>query len=255
MHTLSRVITVIVFLTFCMRASATDLYFVTESFAPFTYEEDGRAAGPFADVVRFVCANIKADCKIDVFPWRRALLLAKSGEADAIFTLLVTPERAHEFNLSAPIIESSYALYALQESKFIYKHEQDLAGHTIGVYGPSGTSITLEKMVSNIHGVNVVSEIDNARALRLLSIGAYGGEGLVMINHDVARFILQKQNIKNLREAANIGKAQYCIGFAKKTENAKYRKQFDQFNDELKVQISSGAVKAILDKYGMKAAK
>ena len=255
MHTLSRVITVIIFLALGTHAGATNLYFVTESFAPFTYEEEGRAAGPFVAVVQSVCASIKAECRIEVFPWRRALMLVKSGDADGIFTLLMTPERAQEFNLSVPIIESSYGLYALKESKFVYKNEQDLTGHTVGVYGPSGTSMTLEKMANETHGVNIVLEIDNARALRLLSVGAYGSEGLAMVNHDVAHFILQDKNIINLREAFNVGKAQYCIGFSKKTGSAKYRKQFEQFNDELKAQIASGAVKAILDKYGMKLAR
>jgi polar amino acid transport system substrate-binding protein len=255
MHTISRVIAVIVLSVLYAQADATNLYFVTESFAPFTYEEGGKAAGPFVAVIQSVCANIKAECRFEVFPWRRALMLAKNGEADGIFTMLNYPERAQEFNLSVPIAESSYALYALQENKFIYKNEQDLAGHTIGVYGPSGTSITLENMVRKIHGANIVLEIDNARALRLLSAGAYGGDGLAMVNHDVAHFIFQNKNITNLREVANVGKAQYCIGFSKKTENPKYRKQFEQFNDELKAQISSGMVKAILDKYGMKLAR
>lgn len=231
-------------------AGAENLRFVTESFQPFTYEEGGKGAGPIADIVQSVCGRIKAVCTIDVLPWRRALLLAEQGEADGIFTVLKVPEREKKFFLTEPVVETAYALFALDSGTYPYKTAKDLMGRTVGVYGPSGTSITLADMIKDISGVTVVMETDNATALRKLPAGRYGDDGIVMINRDVAYFLMKQAGIKNLRQVAEVKKIQYHIGLSRKKVNEDLVRRF---NDGLNALIKEGAVKVILDKYGMKS--
>jgi polar amino acid transport system substrate-binding protein len=232
-------------------APAQTLHFVTEPFQPFNYDKDGKAAGAMVEVVQSTCVKIGVTCKIEVMPWRRALLLSQEGDADGVFSVLRLPEREEKFHITIPIIESAYVLFALTASNFVYRDPSDLAGHTIGVYGPSGTSITLNALMTGVRNAKVIVETDNTDALRLLSGGGYGENGLVMINRDVANYIEKKTGIENLREVVEIKKIQYCIAFSKKVVN---EKMFLRFEDALKAQMKDGTVKTILDKYKLKQA-
>jgi len=230
---------------------AETLRFVTESFPPFNYQEEGAASGPMVKIVQSVCGQMKVECKIELLPWRRALLSVEQGEADGIFSLLKVPERARIFHFSTPVIETAYAIYAREGSKFVYRNNQDLAGHTIGVYGPSGTSITLDDLLKSVQGVKTVMEIDNISVLRLLSTGGYGGDGLIFANRDVADFLMRRAGIKNLRKVVDARKIQYSIAFSKVSVSQDLFKRFD---DTLNAQIKNGTIKVILEKYDLKPA-
>ena len=74
-------------------ARAQTMTFVMDPFPPFTYEEDGNAAGPMSDTIRAVCAELKWQCTLEVYPWRRALKLAEDGLVDGIYAIADIPER------------------------------------------------------------------------------------------------------------------------------------------------------------------
>lgn len=230
--------------------AAESLHFVAEPFPPFNYIENGEAAGPTVKIVRDVCAHIKIECTFEILPWRRAMLLAEQGKANGIFAIINTPERAKVFYFSEPIVETAYSLYALDSSKFAYHTDSDLAGHTIGVYGPSGTSITLEEMAKSASGAKITMEVDTSTALRVLSSGGYGDEGLILSNRDVTDLAIKAASIKNLRKVADARKIFYCIAFGKKSIDAQLFKRFDDALDKM---LKDGTVKAILEKSNLKA--
>jgi polar amino acid transport system substrate-binding protein len=233
----------------CLSSAAQTLHFVTEPFPPFNYVEDGVVAGPTAKIVRTVCAQIKIECTFEILPWRRAILLTQQGKVDGIFSIVSTPERTRMFYLSTPFVETAYSLYAIDSNKFVYHNEQDLAGHKIGVYGPTGTSTTLEELVKPVHDVKIAMEIDTLNALRVLSSGGYGDDGLVWSNGDVADITIQKSGIRNLRKVSDVKKIQYSIGFSRQSVDPQLFKHFD---DSLNGLIKDGTVKAILEKSNLK---
>ena len=53
-------------------ATAAELIFNTQEFAPFNYGVNGVASGPVPDIVRKICADMRIDCPMRVLPWRRA---------------------------------------------------------------------------------------------------------------------------------------------------------------------------------------
>jgi polar amino acid transport system substrate-binding protein len=234
----------------CAASYAADsLHFVTEPFPPFNYDENGVATGPTVKIVREVCTRIKIECTFEILPWRRAIMLAEQGKANGIFAIINTPDRAKIFYFSTPIVETAYSLYAMDASKFAYRTDGDLAGHTIGVYGPSGTSMTLDELVKAAPGAKVVTEIDTFSALRVLSSGGYGDEGLIFSNRDVTDLAIKSFNIKNLRKVADARKILYCIAFSKKSVDAQL---FKRFEETLDIIMKDGTVKAILDKSNLK---
>jgi polar amino acid transport system substrate-binding protein len=245
-----RLATLLVAIYACPLYAAESLHFVAEPFPPFNYLENGEPSGPTVKIVREVCAHIKIECTFEIVPWRRAMLLAEQGKANGIFAIINTPERAKVFYFSEPIVETAYSLYALDTSKFTYHSDADLAGHTIGVYGPSGTSITLTEMVKPAPGAKIAVEVDVFTTLRVLSSGGYGEDGLVLSNRDVTDLAIKNTNIKNLRRVADARKIFYCIAFGKNNIDAQLFKRFDDALDKL---LKDGTVKAILEKNNLKA--
>ena len=74
-------------------AQSASMSFVSHPFAPYTVEENGVATGPLPDTMRAVCEAIKAQCKVEVYPWRRALKLAEDGFVDGIYVVSNIAER------------------------------------------------------------------------------------------------------------------------------------------------------------------
>jgi len=229
--------------------AADSLHFVTEPYPPFNYLENGAPSGPIVKITREVCARMKITCTFELLPWRRAIMLAEQGKANGIFAIINTPDRAKIFYFSTPIVETAYSLYAIDASNFAYHNDSDLAGHTIGVYGPSGASITLDEMVKSAPTAKIAMEIDTFSALRVLSSGGYGDDGLTLANRDVADLAIKSFGIKNLRKVADARKIFYCIAFPKKSMDAQL---FKRFEDTLDVLIKDGTVKTILDKSNLK---
>ena len=69
------------------------LRFVTLEFEPFIYGEDQQVAGPGRDVIAEICKSADIACTFDIYPWRRAQDLIRSGDADGIMVIGRNPGR------------------------------------------------------------------------------------------------------------------------------------------------------------------
>ena len=225
------------------------MHFVTEPFPPYTYELVGRGAGPMVDVLNTVCARLKQECKVEVMPWRRALAMAVNGEVDGVFTVADTPERRAVLYVSAPVVEAQYAFFALTGNPFEFSRPGDLPGRTIGVYGPSATSSTLQNLLGGKEAGMVV-EIDNRTVLRKLRAGRYGANGLALVNERVAEDLIEREALIGLRKAGTTTPFNYHFGFSRKRFDAANLARFDQVLDDL---CRSGQLQDLLDVYRMRA--
>ena len=239
---------------YCGTAWSGELSFVTEHFPPFSYEISAtkQGSGPMAEVVTAVCDKIRVQCTIQAYPWGRALLMAKSGEADGIFSFLRAPEREQSFFFSEDIVESAYSFFAPTNSTFHYKKPQDLEGYTVALYGiSSGTGIALQDLLPLVSNVTISTDIKNSTVLKKLAAGRYGNreKTIAAMNRDVGLHLIKTENIKGIKEVGDYRKISYGIGFSK---NKVSEAQFKDFNEALKELIKEGQVSAILGKYGLK---
>jgi polar amino acid transport system substrate-binding protein len=234
------------------RAAAADaMVFVMDPFPPYTYERNGVATGPIADTIREVCAAIKAECRFETYPWRRALKLAEDGFVDGIYAVVPLPERAQFFHLTPPIVESSYGVFAQESSPLRYQGPHDLDGYTVGVYGPSAASRALETVTAQAKGVVAVVEIDNTRVLQKLASGRYGEHAAAVVNLDVGRYLLQELHIEGVKVVGRVGKTEYGIGLSRKKVSDQ---QAAVFNAALAQLFKSGRVRQIVEGYGLQPA-
>jgi len=232
-------------------AAAQPRQFVTEPFAPYTYEQDGRAAGPMVDVLQEVCAQLRWQCHVRVLPWRRAMHLAERGEVHGIFTLLETPERRALFRFTAPVVEARYALFARSGQDFVYRGPASLVGHEIGVYGPSGSSASLAALVRGLD-VKTHLEPDNPSVLRKLIAGRYGERGLAYMNESVALWLLKDDGkLAGLQMAGTDKRFGYPFGLVRARVSAAEAKAFDA---ALLATCRRGVTAALLRPYALPAA-
>lgn len=231
--------------------TADDLHFVTEEFPPFSYSRGSQAGGAISEVVQAVCSELGYHCSIEVHPWRRALRLAEDGLVDGIFTVIQSPARSQAFFITPMLVTSGYDFYTRRESDFIYRQPSDMRGKQIGVYGPSGTSFVLSEALKGVSAVDIQLVTDNQRLMLMLNAGRFGQNGVVVLNRDVARHLIEHNQLYGLRQAGHLSSISYGVGFSRKKVGAA---QFELFNRSLAKLIKSGQVGVILQRYGLQPA-
>lgn len=240
-------------------AMAEQWAFVTEDFPPFTHpaedlgslETGVMAGGPLVEIVQSVCARLDRECTIMLYPWQRALRMAEQGEADGIFTVVRSPDREREFHISRMLVTSRYSVFARDESNFVFSGPNDLAGRTVGVYGPSGTSWLLSERLKSIADVRIHMTLNNRRLLNMLQSERFGQEGLAVVNQDVAWHLIEDEELHGLREAGELAVVYYGIGLSRKRVS---EEQFQAFEQALDGAITDGTVPRILRRYRLEAA-
>jgi polar amino acid transport system substrate-binding protein len=228
------------------------LVFVMQPFPPYTATENGQPSGFFADVMHEVCNSMQARCRIEIYPWRRALAMTMGGGVDGALMVRKTPERLLALHFSPAIVQSSYVLYAQQQSTLRYAGPADLAGYTVAAYGPSGTSRAAEALVQKIPGARFQLEIDNQTALRKLRSGRYGKKAVVVINKDLGQYLLRQEGGAALKQIGELEPVEYYIALSRKRLP---QQQVERFNSILLERMRDGTVAAIARKYGLKAAR
>jgi len=227
------------------------MVFVMQAFPPFVMDEHSESEGAFPEMVRAACALMKADCRMEIYPWRRALRMAEEGEVHGILVIQKLPERERRFYMTPPIAHSSYVVFARQESHIAYSSPHDLDGYTIGVYGPSATSQAADGIAKAVPAVRIVLEVDNATVLRKLAALRYGEKAVAVMNADVGRYLILSQGIGGLAVAGEIRKVEYYIGLSRKRFNDR---QAERFNAALQEFGKRGVIRAIANKYGLRLA-
>ncbi|TMH35215.1 MAG: amino acid ABC transporter substrate-binding protein [Betaproteobacteria bacterium] len=236
---------------FSASATADVMTFVMDPFPPFTYAENGVAAGPMSDTIRAVCKLIKAQCRLEVYPWRRALKMAEDGLVDGLYAVANIPEREQFFYVSPPIIESAYGVFVHESSTLVYRRPSDFAGYTVGAYGPSAASKALDGVAQSEPTLVTVTEVDNTTMLRKLSNRRYGAHGAAVANVDVGKYLIRHEKIPALKVVGLIGKTEYSIGLSRKKVDPA---QAEEFMTALRQLMKSGRVREIAEHYGVVAA-
>ncbi len=252
----TRWIAIVVGLALMGNCQADELRFVTEDFPPFSYATaatgtEDHAAGPFVEIVAAVCTRLRIDCPVQLLPWRRALVLAEIGEAQGIFTVIRSPDRERAFHLTRMLVTSRYGVYARSASRFVFHRPEDLAGRSVAVYGPSGTSFVLGQHLAEVGDVTLILEADNRRLLRMLEAGRFGEQGVAVVNQDVAWHLIDQEGHSDIHEAGELQPVSYAIGLSRAAVS---EAEFERFNDALEALIADGSVAAILRRHGLEPA-
>lgn len=230
-------------------AGAAELKFNTQDFAPFNYEVGGVVSGPAADIIRRICSEIKITCPLHLLPWRRAQDEVRNGTAHGMFVIGWNEERAKWLYFSPPILNTEYGFFVRDNNPLKFKQNSDVKGYTVGVFGPSNTATSLEKIKAEIKDLTIDMTPDDEAAFKKLSLGRVDA---VFSNRDVGYDMMRKINIKNIRYSGHQQSLKYYIGFSQKFTD---KKLVDQFNATFRNLHQRGTIQEILAKYKMDAAQ
>lgn len=231
-------------------AQTQSMTFVMENFPPFIVDDNGSGKGPFPEVVRAACDSMKIKCTLKLLPWRRAYAMAEAGSVDGIFVLARNAEREATFHFTDPVFQSSFVVIS-RKPEFVYTQPKDLNGLTVAMYGPSAISKEMHDLAKTLPSMRLEMEIDNRMVLRKLRAGRYPEPAAAVMNKDVALHLVAREKLTGLKIAGEYEPIAYGIGLPRKRVSAE---QAERFNRTLRELIKQGTVKAIADKYGIKAA-
>lgn len=237
---------VLIFLLFCSSANTKELSFTTQDFAPFSYEVERAAAGPVVEIVKAVCKEMEISCSFELLPWIRAQEYVKTGRANGMFIIGWTEERSRWLHFSPPILNTEYGVFVRTDNPLEFNNSFDIKGYTIGVYGPSSTSISLDKIRDEIGDLTIDLRPDDESGFIKLSQGRVDA---VYSNKDVGYALTKKLSLTNIRYAGRSKKIKYYIGFSQQYTD---KDLVEQFNTTYRDLQKNGTIPEILKKYSLK---
>ncbi len=233
----------------------TTLIFNTQEFPPFSYQEKGVVKGPAAEIINRVCQAMAIECRLRLLPWSRSQKEVREGKANAMFVIGWNKKRAQWLYFSPPLMQTEYGFFVHQSNPLTYNSPESIQGYNIGVFGPSNTSRSLEKIQhtmkqQSLNPISITMKHDDIPVFKMLD-GNNRGLNSVFSNRAVGNAIIKAHELKHLRYAGTTKKLNYFIGFSM-TYNDKHI--IDQFNHTYKTLYQQGTITAILDRYGIKSA-
>lgn len=224
--------------------------FITQEFAPFSYTQNSytqneKVSGPAVEVIRIVCDEMGVACEFRSTVWAGAQDAVKNGLYDGIFLIGYNKPRAAYLYFSYPIVETEYGFFTNKDNPKKFKTPADFIGYTIGVYGPSNTSYSLEKVANKVGGITIDLTPKDESAFKKLNAGRVDG---VYSNRDVGYELIDSLKLENIHYSYSHRKLYYYIGFSKKTMD---KSLMEKFNKTYKKLFDKGIISRILESYNL----
>lgn len=232
-----------------LSATGAELLFTTQDFEPFTYGVDRKVAGPATDIVRAVCEESQIHCSFRLLPWSRAQKEVAEGKAEGMYVIGWNEQRAETLYFSPPLLKTEYGFFVRTDNPLIFKQSSDLKGYRVGVYGPSNTSVALEKIRDEIGDLTIDMRPDDESGFKKLALGRVDA---VFSNRDVGLAMIKKYGISNLRYAGSFSTLNYYVGFSKRFAD---KALVERFSSAFKKLHAQGVIHKILQNNGLEAAR
>lgn len=225
------------------------LTFNTQNFAPFSYLIKGKVEGPVVEIIQQACEEANLDCKFQLLDWATAQKQVKEDEADGLFVIGWNARRTQWLHYSDPLIETEYGFFSPKNANRNYKKLKDFEGRKVAVYGPSNTSVSLNRLNSQLNSRIKIALQPNTDAVfrQLVSDRSVNA---AYSNRDTGRAHLARMGMKNVAYVKSHKKLLYYVGISKNVP----LKIVNRFNLALRKLHRDGSVQEILGLYGLTAA-
>jgi polar amino acid transport system substrate-binding protein len=251
MRCLKTFVGTLILTAFSVTANGAELKFNTQDFAPYSFDVGGSVSGPGVEIISQACAKIDVKCSFALLPWGRAQKEVKAGKAHGMFVIGWNKARHKWVHFSPPILKAEYGFFTHSSNALAYTDLKDVEGLTVAVYGPSNTSKSLKALQTKMQSAGMKPiKIDERphdeagfKKLALKRVDA------VFSNRDVGFAVAAKVGVKDkVRYAGKTRELNYYIGLAVEHNDPALLEKFNSAVSELD---KAGAIRKILDKYGM----
>ena len=235
-------------------ADGAELRFVTLEFAPFIYGDNGQVAGPGRDVIAAVCSSANVRCTFDIYPWRRAQALMKTGDADGMMVIGRNPDRENWLRFSPRMFRTEYGFFVQANNPLQFHGNEQIAGYRGGVFAPSNTARTLAKireamLQQDIDSIKIDERPDDPAGFRKLADGRLDA---VFSNRDRGWKIIREEGLEDKIRCA--GQHQAIFYYAGITRSYPQQEMADRFFKAWSELYASGKAQEIIRSYGLEPA-
>jgi len=132
------------------------------AFVPYSYPDPatGRPTGLDTEIVSAALSAAGLPFEIRLFPWERVKKMLDSGQVDAAFQFVGTPERRAQYRLAGPIRNGVTIFMARSDGPSDYQSLSDLAPYLIGtVYGFAYTDAFDQANLKKDNGAGNVEQL------------------------------------------------------------------------------------------------
>lgn len=228
-----------------IQSQAVDLTFNTQEFAPFNYSEEGVVKGPAREVIDLVCQEIDVTCTFRSLPWIRAQSEVRKGLVNGMFVIGWNEKRAAWVAFTPPLLQTEYGFFVHRSNQGDFSSIQDFKGYTVGVFGPSNTSYSLEEIARQVEGMTLDVTTDDIAAFKKLNAGRLDA---VFSNRDVGLAMVERLGLTDVKYAFKQRELNYYIGFNKESTDAAL---VERFNEAFTRLYDTGVIPEILKKHEM----
>lgn len=231
-----------------------DLVLYTQPFEPFHYPHPltGKLAGPAVELIQRACRDAMLRCvlKLGEGTWKETQEKVKAGSGDGLFLIGWNKERAEYLQSTENILNTEYGFFARSTNHLAQKYTDisDLKGYVIGVYGPSNTSNTLDKLLLHLRDKGYSADKyqtddddDVFRKFKETNFENY----IVFSNRDVGNSIIKRLGLENIRYIGRYRCVSYVVGITTRHNSIIIQK----FNTALRKLEENGYKQAIFAPY------
>lgn len=124
---------------------AARMRIVTSHLPPFVLEGGGKP-GALMELVNGLCQRAQLAPKTEFVPWRRAIFLATSMPATAIFPLTRLPARETQFRWLAPLFDEHYVFLAPRKGRFDMRRPDQMKTRRVAILRGAGQAAMLREL-------------------------------------------------------------------------------------------------------------
>lgn len=171
-------------------AWAGGLILTTEDAPPFNYSTDGGKTilGSATETIHELFKRAKIDYKIAMYPWVRAIEMARSDKDTCVYSTTRTEEREKSFAWVGPVSPNEWMLFAKADSNIKLASLDDAKKYKVGGYRGDAVTLYLQGQKFTIdEAVNDEQNIQklDAGRIELWATGSQAGP-----------FVSKKMNVK-----------------------------------------------------------
>lgn len=110
------------------------LVLTTEEYPPYNMSDaQGRVVGISTEIVKILLETAGVDYEVAVFPWARAIAIARTQVNTCVYSMSRTPEREDLYRWIGPLVANDWALFARSGSSRPM-HLEEVLNMRIGSY-------------------------------------------------------------------------------------------------------------------------
>nr|BFD60328.1 hypothetical protein CKG001_24350 [Bdellovibrio sp. CKG001] len=194
--------------------TAPSMTVIGQDYEPFYFRSGTSGVqGACYEIIQRLCQMEQVHCKFKIAPLRTFLAMLKEGKADIGCPLSASPQRETVYFMT-PVFSTHYSFFGPESYVKKIKGYPDLKGMKVGVFSPSMTEVSLQKIHEfSDKNFTIQPETTVFISLRKLENKAYP---LAYANRDVATTWIQRTR-SQLLEVPELGESiQYYMAFSKK---------------------------------------